>query len=123
MFTELSQQSQQQTFGRRLLKILQYEGKWKLPTIRRALDGNRPIFYKFKCYPKEAATMKNILRGRPRTVANRPTSGGWGNKKFFFRPTAAGQGLIGGKNHTMIVHPAMLYGMETGLLGQSLAPT
>ena len=34
MFTELSQQSQQQTFGRRLLKILQYEGKWKLPTIR-----------------------------------------------------------------------------------------
>ena len=29
--------------------------------------------------------MKNILRTRPRTVANRPTSGGWGNKKCFFR--------------------------------------
>ena len=28
--------------------------------------------------------MKNILRSRPRTVANRPTSGGWGNKKCFF---------------------------------------
>ena len=39
--------------------------------------------------------MKNTLRSRPRTVANRPTSGGWGNKKCFFRPTAAGQGLIG----------------------------
>ena len=34
MFTELSQQSQQQTFRRRLLKILQYEGMCKLPTIR-----------------------------------------------------------------------------------------
>ena len=31
--------------------------------------------------------MKNILRSRPRTVGNRPTSGGWGNKKCFFRPT------------------------------------
>ena len=28
--------------------------------------------------------MKNILRSRPRTVANRPTSVGWGNKKCFF---------------------------------------
>ena len=28
--------------------------------------------------------MKNILRSRPRTVPNRPTSGGWGNKKCFF---------------------------------------
>ena len=27
--------------------------------------------------------MKNTLRSRPRTVANRPTSGGWGNKKCF----------------------------------------
>ena len=37
--------------------------------------------------------MKNILRKRPRTVANRPTSGGWGNKKCFFpgRPRAAGE--------------------------------
>ena len=34
MFTELSQQSQKQTFRRRLLKKFQYEGKWKLPTIR-----------------------------------------------------------------------------------------
>ena len=32
--------------------------------------------------------MKNILRSRPRTIANWPTSGGWGNKKCFFRPTA-----------------------------------
>ena len=62
----------------------------------RAKPGNHLVFYKFKCYPKEAATMKNTLRSRPRTVANRPTSGGWGNKKCFFRPAAAGQGLIGG---------------------------
>ena len=45
--------------------------------------------------------MKNILRSRPRTVANRPTSGGWGNKKCFFRPTAAGQGLISRDNWSL----------------------
>ena len=63
--------------------------------------------------------MKNILRSRPRTVANRPTSGGWGNKKCFSgrqRPA----NIISELRHTKYINPALGPRLLLGLTSLSV---
>ena len=60
--------------------------------------------------------MKNILRSRPQTVANRPTSGGWGNKKFFFSASYAAIIFTGNRQNSEGNVNSYLFSLYIGLI-------